>query len=79
MMWDILSTTANMPAGWVNSYAVKGLKYAVKSGTSNKVIKENGKDVSVPRDGRLATYTPSTVTMYWAGNANDTPMKKNAY
>ena len=79
MMWDILSTTANMPAGWVNSYAVKGLKYAVKSWTSNKVIKENGKDVSVPRDGRLATYTPSTVTMYWAGNANDTPMKKNAY
>lgn len=78
MMWDILSTTANMPPGWISYYSVKWLKYAVKSGTSNKVVKENGRDISVPRDGRLVTYTPTTVTTYWAGNANDTPMYKNA-
>lgn len=78
LVWDILSQAGNMPSGWVNYYAVRGLKYAVKSGTSNKVITENGKERSVPRDGWLATYTPSRVTMYWAGNADDKPMNKNA-
>lgn len=27
----ILSDTSNMPAGWVRSYAINGLKYGVKS------------------------------------------------
>jgi membrane peptidoglycan carboxypeptidase len=78
LMWKILSETANMPSGWIRYYAINGLKYAVKSWTSNKVIKVNGEDKSVPRDWWLATYTPSRVTMYWAGNADDTPMNKNA-
>lgn len=78
LMWEILSNTANMPWGWISYYSVKGLKYAVKSWTSNKVIEEWGKTISVPRDGWLATYTPHRVTMYWAWNANDKPMNKNA-
>lgn len=78
LMWSILSNPWNMPSGWVNYYSIKWLKYAVKSWTSNKVIKEGDKEISVPRDGWLATYTPSRVTMYWAGNANDKPMNKNA-
>lgn len=79
LIWEILSNSANMPSNWVSSYAVRGLKYAVKSGTSNKIITENGKEISVPRDGWLATYTPNSVTMYWAGNADDSPMNKNTY
>ena len=78
LIWKILSDTANMPAGWIKYYAINGLKYAVKSWTSNKVIKVNGEDKSVPRDWWLATYTPSRVTMYRAGNADDKPMNKNA-
>lgn len=78
MIRDILSTPANMPSGWTSYYSVRGLKYAVKSGTSNKVIKQNGQDVSLPRDGWLATYTPNRVTMYWAGNADDSPLNRNA-
>jgi len=78
LMWDILSNSSNMPWGWIWYYSIKGLKYAVKSWTSNKVIKDGDREVSVPRDGWLATYTPSRVTMYWAGNANDKPMNKNA-
>lgn len=78
LMWEILSNPSNMPWWWVNYYSIKWLKYGVKSWTSNKVIKDWDKEVSVPRDGWLATYTPSRVTMYWAGNANDKPMNKNA-
>jgi membrane peptidoglycan carboxypeptidase len=78
LMWEILSNTSNMPWGWVSYYSIKWLKYWVKSWTSNKVIKDGDREVSVPRDGWLATYTPSRVTMYWAGNANDKPMNKNA-
>ena len=78
LMWDILSNTSNMPWGWIWYYSIKGLKYGVKSWTSNKVIKDGDREISVPRDWWLATYTPSRVTMYWAGNANDKPMNKNA-
>lgn len=78
-MRDILSTPANMPPSWVSSYAVKGLKYAVKSGTSNKVVIKNGKETSLPRDGWIASFTPSTVTLFWAGNADDKPMNQNAF
>jgi penicillin-binding protein 1A len=78
LMWEILSNPSNMPWWWVNYYSIKWLKYWVKSGTSNKVIKDWEKEISVPRDWWLATYTPSRVTMYWAGNANDKPMNKNA-
>ena len=78
LMREILSNPGNMPWWWVNYYSIKWLKYGVKSWTSNKVIKDWDKEVSVPRDGWLATYTPSRVTMYWAWNANDKPMNKNA-
>ena len=74
----ILSDTNNMPGWRIKYYAINGFKYAVKSGTSNKVINLNGKEKSLPRDGRLATYTPSRVTMYRAGNADDKPMNANA-
>ena len=78
MVWEMLSNTSYMPSWWVNYYTIKGLKYAVKSWTSNKVVKRDGEDVSLPRDGWLATYTPNRVTLYWAGNADDSPLNKNA-
>lgn len=78
LMWNILSDPSNQPPGWVSAYRIPGLKYAVKSGTSNKVIKRDGRDVSVPRDGWLLSYTPTTTTIYWAGNADDKPMNASA-
>ena len=74
LIWKILSSPENMPAWWTKYYSIAWLTYAVKSGTSNKVIGNK----SYPRDGWLATYTPSRVAMYWAGNANDKPMNSNA-
>jgi len=74
----ILSDPGNMPGGWIKYYAISGFKYAVKSWTSNKVITIDGREKSVPRDGWLATYTPSRVTLYRAGNADDKPMNTNA-
>lgn len=74
LIWKILANPENMPAWWTKYYSIAWLTYAVKSWTSNKVVGNK----SFPRDGRLATYTPSRVTMYRAGNANDKPMNSNA-
>ena len=76
MLWSILGDPANMPPGWVNLFSVPGLQLGVKSGTSNKV-KANGQKVAW--DGWLATYTPSKVAIFWAGNTDGSPMAPNAY
>jgi membrane peptidoglycan carboxypeptidase len=72
---EILSNTANMPSNWVNMFSVRGLKLAVKSGTSD-VKTPNG---ARPRDGWLATYTPSRVAIFWVGNTDGAPMNRNAF
>lgn len=75
LMWKILSDPANRLGFWTTKFNVKGLTYALKTGTSN-VKTDKG---SRPRDGWLAAYTPSKVILMWAGNANATPMNRNAY
>lgn len=72
---DILSNTANMPSWWVNMFSVRNLKLAIKSWTSNVQTDRGNR----PRDGWLATYTPSRVALFWAGNADGTPMNRNAF
>ncbi len=72
---EILSNTANMPSNWVNMFSVRGLKLAAKSGTSD-VKTPNG---ARPRDGWLATYTPSRVAIFWVGNTDGSPMNRNAF
>ncbi len=77
LIWNILSDKSNMPAGWVWLFNVPGIpQMGVKSGTSNKV-KSNGQKVA--GDGWLATYTPSKVAIFWAGNTDGSPMAPNAY
>lgn len=75
LMWKILSDPNNRLGGWVTKFNVKGLTYALKTGTSN-VKTDKG---SRPRDGWLAAYTPSKVILMWAGNANAAAMNRNAY
>lgn len=50
------------------------LDNAAKTGTSD--VKVNG--TALPQDTWLAAYTPSLVTITWAGNANGDAMKGNA-
>ena len=35
LLRDILSTPGNMPSAWVGMFSVRGIKLAIKSGTSN--------------------------------------------
>ncbi|MFA7298574.1 MAG: transglycosylase domain-containing protein [Candidatus Absconditabacterales bacterium] len=75
LMWKILSDTANRIPGWENKYNVAGLKYALKTGTSNAKTDRGNR----ARDGWLAAYTPSKVMIFRAGNADGTPMNVNAF
>jgi membrane peptidoglycan carboxypeptidase len=67
MIWKVLSNRANLPAGWVSTFTVSGMKnYAVKTGTTDKKEKdESGNEVILPRDGWIAAYTPSKVAIFW--------------
>lgn len=75
LMWKILSDPNNRLGGWVTKFNVKGLTYALKTWTSDVKTDKWGR----PRDWWLAAYTPSKVILMWAGNANATPMNRNAY
>ncbi|MFZ2151317.1 MAG: transglycosylase domain-containing protein [Candidatus Absconditicoccaceae bacterium] len=75
LMRKILADPANRIVGRVNKFNVKGLTYALKTGTSNVKTEKGNR----PRDGRLAAYTPNKVLLFWAGNADATPMNRNAY
>ena len=72
---NILSDTANMPPEWVPKFAVRGLKFWLKSGTSNMKTPKWDR----ARDGRLATYTPKNVAIFRWWNADWSPMYRNAY
>lgn len=71
----ILSDPANLPADWARKFSFPGIKFAHKTGTSNR----RSGDKVLPRDGWLATYTPSKVTVFWAGNTSGKPMHADAY
>ncbi len=75
LIWKILSDTANRIPGWENKFTVSGLKYALKTWTSNAKTDKGNR----ARDGWLAAYTPSKVMLFWAGNADGTPMNTNAF
>lgn len=71
----ILADPANRIPGWENKFTVSGLKYALKTGTSNAKTDRGNR----ARDGWLAAYTPSKVMLFRAGNADGTPMNTNAF
>lgn len=75
LMRKILSDTANRIPGWENKFTVSGLKYALKTWTSNAKTDRGNR----ARDGWLAAYTPNKVMVFWWGNADGTPMNKNAF
>lgn len=75
LLWKILSDPANRLAGWVSKFNVSGLTYALKSWTSNAKTDKGNR----PRDGRLVAYTPSKVALFRAGNADGTPLNRNAF
>lgn len=75
LMWKILSDTANGIPGWENKFSVAGLKYALKTWTSNAKTDRWNR----ARDWWLASYTPSKVMLFWAGNADGTPMNTKAF
>ncbi len=75
LMRSILSDPANMPPEWVAKYAVRGLQLWLKSGTSNMKTPKWDR----ARDGRLVSYTPTNVAVFRGGNADGSPMYRNAY
>jgi len=75
LIWRILSDTANRIPGWENKFTVSGLKYALKTWTSNAKTDRGNR----ARDWWLAAYTPSKVMLFRAGNADGTPMNTNAF
>ncbi len=76
---SILSNKDNMPASWVKNFTLNGLTYAIKSGTSDVKVQQNGEEVVLPRDGWLVSYTPSKVGIFWSGNTDGKPMKADAF
>lgn len=75
LLWKILSDPANLPSDRARKFSFPGIKFAHKTGTSNR---RSGEKI-LPRDGWLATYTPSKVTIFWAWNTNGKPMHADAY
>jgi len=75
LLWNILSTPGNRLAGRVSRFNVPWLALALKTGTSNvKTDRWNR-----PRDWWMAVYNATKVAVFWAGNADWTPMNRNAF
>ncbi|UFX83073.1 transglycosylase domain-containing protein [Candidatus Absconditicoccus praedator] len=72
---DILSTAENMPPAWRNNFYMSGLTLGTKTGTSN--IRKDGE--ILPRDGWFASYTPSRVSVFWAGNTRGEAMDPGTF
>jgi len=75
LLRSILSDPANMPPERAPKYSVRGLKFWLKSGTSNMKTPKWDR----ARDWLLVTYTPSRVALFWGWNADGSPMYQNAY
>lgn len=75
LLWNILSKSENRLAGWISKFNVQGLTLAIKTWTSNvKTDRWNR-----PRDGWMAVYNSTKVAVFRAGNADWTPMNRNAF
>ena len=75
LLWQILSDKSNFPTDWVGTFTYPTIRFATKSGTTN-VVKRG---VKLPRDGWLATYTPSKVAIFWAGNTDGSALSANGF
>lgn len=76
LIWKILSDPDNLPPSWLSKFTFPGISFAHKTGTSNIRTKD---DKIMPKDGWLATYTPSKVTLFWAGNTTPKALNANAF
>jgi penicillin-binding protein 1A len=75
LLWKVLSDSSSLPPEWAKKFSFPGIKFAHKTWTSNW----RSGDKILPRDWRLATYTPSKVSIFWAGNTSGKPMNADAY
>ena len=73
---SILSDPKNLPPEWLKQFTFPGIKFAHKTWTTNVRTKD---DKRLPKDWRLATYTPSKVTIFWAWNSKPRALKPNAF
>lgn len=77
---SILSDRSNSPPGWTSFLSVSGITNAIKSGTSDVKVKQPDWSTKIlPRDGWIATYTPSRVALFRAWNTNGAPMWQKAF
>ena len=76
LLWKTLSDKENFPEEWRANFTAPGnIPFATKSGTTNVVKGEE----KLPRDGWLATYTPSKVLIHRAGNTDGSALRYDAY
>ena len=76
LLRNILSNKDNQPVSRRANDSFPGINFALKSGTSDMKL-PNGQQRA--RDGWLAVYTPSKVTIFRAGNTRGEAMNINAY
>lgn len=77
---SILSDRSNSPPWWISFLSVPGITNAIKSWTSDVKVKQpDWSTKTLPRDGWIATYTPSRVALFWAWNTNGAPMGQKAF
>ena len=66
LVTDVLADPKARGEGWNSYLQLKGRQNASKTGTSNK----KKKDIVYPFDGWTVGFTPSLLTVVWAGNAD---------
>lgn len=74
LITNILSDATARGPGWNSYLQLSGRENAVKTGTSNKKIK----NVTYPFDGWTLGYTPQLVTGVWIGNNDGSVLNLNA-
>lgn len=75
LLRNILSSKENFPEDWRANFTIPGLDIATKSGTTNVVQGE----LKLPRDWRLASYTPSKVLVMRWWNTDGSAMRSDAF
>lgn len=75
LVWEMLSNKQNYPSWRVNTFTFPWITTANKSGTTN-VVRWNQK---LPRDWRLATYTPTKVLISRAWNTDWSALAFDAF
>jgi len=70
IMNTILSDSTSRPSFWNSYLNIPGRKIAVKTWTSTKQFKKNGKDIIKPRNLWTIWYTPQITTVVWSWNTS---------